>query len=103
MGVDLEHPDAPTTTADTTKIAQKSGGGAKVCSTQDTLVSNITVDEYTRRSAARSKHLVRFSDGVNMMLEYAWFFELVESGSLIKHAVRVLLRSVRGSGCCEDV
>ncbi|KAI3336321.1 hypothetical protein HD806DRAFT_1878 [Xylariaceae sp. AK1471] len=52
-----------------------------------TTILDLTIDETAKRSAARTSHVIEFSDGEKMTLEFAWFFELLDDGTKVKRIV----------------
>ncbi|KAI3338829.1 hypothetical protein F4824DRAFT_457229 [Ustulina deusta] len=75
---------APNVRFDNAAVIKGQRDDLSVCRALQTVVSNVTIDDAGRRAAARSMHVVRFVDGVEMTAEYSWFFDLVDDGSLIK-------------------
>jgi hypothetical protein len=50
-------------------------------------ILDLTIDETARKSAARTSHIIEFSDGDEMTLEFAWFFDLEVDGTKVKRIV----------------
>lgn len=44
---------------------------------------NLIVDPEKRTSAARTRHALKFKNGEEMSLEFAWFFDLNDDGTKI--------------------